>query len=120
MSPSVAYFLCCLAALLVFGGLVWLGAPKFRTLYPQFQSGPFWAAITLGPLLLFPPALAAANHILGTQRGPDSWPTFLLVAGFMAVLLGLIRLVIPQTRRSIIAFDQHLMRKPVTGRLSGP
>lgn len=118
MSRAMLWACCCLVVWIGVSLLTWRGSPRFRALYPQFRSGPFWACFSQTGLAWFSqPFSQVSKALFGPRFGAESWQVYAIAA---AVLLGgffLVQVVIPQTRRSIIAFDQHLMGKPVTGRL---
>jgi hypothetical protein len=117
MNGQLIYALCCVALWFALSVLVWRNSPKFRSLYPRFQSGPFWAMLSISPMVLCPPAMMISNQLLGPLWGRDSWATLLIAGVPLVGGMILIDTLIPHTRRATIAYNQHLMGRPVTGRL---
>lgn len=117
MSARVAWAMICFAVWIGVAVLTWRGSPKFRALYPSFQSGPFWAVLSHMTVFLVQPAIGLSKALLGGRFGEDSNVVYAVPFAVLMGLFLLIQLAIPSTRRATIAFEQHLMRKPVTGRL---
>lgn len=117
MSGPVAWALLCLAFWAGAAALTWLGSPKFRALYPQYRDGPAWAVVGYSTLFLLQPANSLSKALLGGRFGAESMVVYVVPGVTLLVVFFLLQGMIPSTRRAIIAFDQHLMRKPVTGRL---
>lgn len=117
MTGPVAWALICFGFWFGVAVLTWRRSPKFRALYPQFQSGPFWAILSYSTLFLMQPADSLSTAILGGWFGKESMIVYAAPGSLLLAFFFLIQTIIPSTRRATIAFDQHLMGKPVTGRL---
>ncbi len=117
MSRPVAGALICFAVWIAISLMTWRGSPTFRTLYPQFQSGPFWGVLSYASLFLTQPAAGLSKALLGERFGEESIVVYGVPFVVLMSLFFLIHVIVPHTRRASLAFDQHLMGKPVTGRL---
>jgi hypothetical protein len=117
MTGPTAWALICVVFWIAAAVLTWRGSRKFRALYPQFRHGPFWAVLSYSTLFLIQPANSISRAVLGGWLGEESFVVYVAPGVLLLAVFFLIQAFIPATRRAVIAFNQHLTGKPVTGRL---